>query len=74
MKKPQPERIAIPRDLIPNDYIGEKFGVMLVFIKGKDQAVIDAKAKRLRELALTLAEFDKDNVVVSTANQLIDDN
>ena len=59
-------RIPLPDDLIPKEYIGERFGVMLVFIKGSTQEVIDRKVKKIREFCNTLRNEEKDDIVVST--------
>jgi hypothetical protein len=42
-------RIDIPQSLVPKDYIGEKFGVLLVFLKGDTDTEIENKAERIKE-------------------------
>jgi len=41
--------IEIPSNLIPPQYIGEKFGVLLVFVKGDNEMIIKNKVKKIKE-------------------------
>jgi hypothetical protein len=48
------ERLPLPNHLIPKDYIGEKFGVLLVFIKGEDEAEINHKVGLIKNYCGTV--------------------
>jgi len=41
-------KIPIPSEYIPKDYIGEKFGVLLVFVKGKNKTEIKKKVANIK--------------------------
>ena len=54
------ERIALPDDIIPKKYIGEKFGVLLVFVKGRSMAKIKRKVKKLANVIDILKKHDEE--------------